>query len=146
MFLYTTKFFNLAEQTKEEFDYTDLLDALTVAKRIHLDGIQAMSNDEFAEKITVLLTVGIIHVGRKTDAYPDGEYMLQLTKREGNGRETVINSNATTANPLSFIPSQLGAPVAKANNLERIPPVAESNMSHEWDAQFIKGDQNPETD
>ncbi|MFE1915008.1 hypothetical protein [Streptomyces anandii] len=79
MTVFNVKFLNLTEQTKEEFEYSNLMDALRVVKETSLDGVK-MSNDQFDTELIHLLTSGFIYRGKK----PLDEYVIMLHKRLEN--------------------------------------------------------------
>lgn len=91
---YVVKFFDLRERTKEEFEYVHLFDALSVAKnaevgpdRLH---IPVMTHDDFDSQLLILLTSGVVYGGLKSEEYPEGDIMVMLLRRDGNGTETVV--------------------------------------------------------
>jgi len=91
---YVVKFFSLREGTKDEFEYTHLFEALSVAKNADIGpdrlSTPAMTDDTFDSQLLILLTSGVIYGGFKSEEYPEGDLMLMLLRRDGNGTETVV--------------------------------------------------------
>lgn len=91
--VYVVKFTNLAENTRDEFAYEHLYEALSVAKNTQLSDrlhYPALNDDQFDSQLLQLLTTGIVYGGMSTENYPDGEWLISLYRRDGNGTETVV--------------------------------------------------------
>lgn len=98
MVKFRVKFLHLAEQTKTEFDYDNLFDAIKVCKetnighnRIHRE---AMTNEQFDSQLLTLLTTGFIYTGDKLNEYADGDIMIMLLQvEERTGIERPVYPN-----------------------------------------------------
>lgn len=169
-YTYVVKFLHLEERTKDEFEYSNLLDALRVIKETPIDGV-TLSQVRFETDLILLLTSTFMYAGKKNAEYPEGCVMLMLHKRE-NGVDSPVYG--TQIVPFVAGYNLLPPPVAKSNFpsqrdswdpvrekqdmlklnsttetypiLKLISPVAETNMGLGWGNVFIQGDQNPETD
>jgi hypothetical protein len=86
----------MVEQTKDEFEYGNLYDALRVCKetnigpdRIHTS---AMSNEQFDRDLFTLLTQGFVYIGPKLNQYAEGSIMLMLLSVDNDGIESPVYS------------------------------------------------------
>jgi len=110
--MFRVKFINMVEQTKDEFDYDNLWDALKVCKETNIgpDRIhsESMTNEQFDEELLILLTQGFIYVGPKTNQYPEGYIMLMLLSvaEDGTSAERPVYS----ALPMPFTASRDSLP------------------------------------
>lgn len=171
-YTYVVKFLHLEERTKDEFEYANLLDALRVIKETPIDGV-TLSQVRFETDLILLLTSTFMYAGKKSAEYPEGCVMITLHQRMDSVDRAVYDThvvpfvaNASLIPPVAkdkFVPNQRDVwdPLREKQDmlkltdnkvsetypmLKLVSPVAESNMSHGWDAWFIQGDQNPETD
>lgn len=117
---FVVKFVNLEEQTKEEFEYYDLLSAITVIKNTPIEGV-FMSDVQFENELILLLTSMFIHAGRKSPEYPEGKDMIMLVRRDENNNEGPVYGP-------HIVPFVAGSTV-------NVPPVAKikSIPSQSWD-------------
>lgn len=129
--MFRVTFCHLSEQTKDEFEYEHLMDALKVAKETQLSDrlhSPAISDEVFDEQLGFLITTGFIYAGRKTPEHPDGDVMVMLQRVSDNGHVLPVHPaipmprQLMEENNVAFIPLQhnhsSGAPV--------MPPVDES--------------------
>lgn len=90
---YVVKFLHLQEQTVIENRYESLFDALKVAKETNIapDRLhqEAMSDTQFNEELILLLDTGFVYTGTKSEAFPDGDMMIQLLRETTTGLEPV---------------------------------------------------------
>lgn len=140
---FIVRFLDMSEQTKDEFEYSNLLDALKVVKSTPLDGV-IMSNPAFELDLIVLLTSGFIYAGPKASGMPAGKYMIQLLKQVENGApETPVYGPHIVPFVAGTLPVQRIESQLKSNSVNEmypiikpVSPVAESNMDSDWITAF----------
>ncbi len=159
---FIVRFLDLVEQTKDEFDYSNLLDAMRIIKNTPLDGV-IMSHSQFERDLIVLLTSGFIYAGPRSKDYIDGKYQIQLLNQVENGapERPIYGPHIVPFVVGAPIPEQRVSPVADdtlrqgdmgmlpvaTNNvtemhtiMKPVSPVAESGMSQEWVKDFMQGE------
>jgi hypothetical protein len=87
---FVVKFFNLSEATKEEFEYSDLLSALRVAKETEFNNQPILSDKRFEDELIILLTQGFVYAGPKSSQFPEGEIVIMLVRRDETNKESFI--------------------------------------------------------
>jgi hypothetical protein len=84
----------MVEQTKDEFNYPNLWDALQVCKETNIGPgyihSPAMSNKQFDRELMTLLTQGFIYIGPKLNQYSEGSIMLMLLSVAEDGTERPV--------------------------------------------------------
>ncbi len=113
---YRVKFLDLVEQTKEEHDYTNLFDAIKVAKESNIGPhglhIEAIPDVVFNEHFLTLLTSGFLYAGQRTHEFPDGDTLVMLLKvNEDTGVESPVYDGIPLAFVSTVVPNQITSQV-----------------------------------
>jgi hypothetical protein len=147
--MYRVKFLDLREQTKEQFDYENIFDALRVAKETNLGSErvirEAIPDKEFNEQLHLLLTSGFVYAGWKTSEYPTGDHMVFLLKVDANNNESPVYSMPFFAMP----PVAEELPIVPKTNtiselyvsMQLIKPENETPVDEAWVDTFINSEQ-----